>query len=83
MNTTRKHVWVCPDCWSELERYDHEANWTEADDEDQNVGYSDYGRCVECREAVAELGKGLFIENAIVCYDFTQTGINYTVVIPT
>ena len=79
----KRGIWVCNECLQILDRYGHECDWEELDTEDNDVGYGDYGYCVECRESVAELGTGLFIENAIVDCEFTKNGILFHATIST
>ena len=78
-----RRIWVCSDCSEELDRYEHAAEWEEFDNEDHNVGYDEFGRCVVCCEVEAELGTGLFLENQEVNYTFTESGILYQTIITT
>ena len=88
--TTAMHVWVCPCCVSGLDRYGHEATWTEHDDnrdgfynEDGRVGDNEFGLCVVCLSMEAEIYTGLFLENHAVDYEILDTSIVYKTVIPT
>ena len=74
-----------------MDRYGHEAVWEERDDgsdgfcneDGVTVGYDEFGLCVICLDEEATLGQGLFLWNHTVEYEFTESGILYTTIIPT
>lgn len=98
METQSMNVWICSDCCEfELDRYSHTCEWsedfvilpfseyhnTDAEMDEADEGYDGFGKCINCRDAVSELGSGWFIENAEVSVEFYDEQVHYSCTVQT